>query len=176
MMNGLRVGQKNAHQNQPCTDAKYPSPLDAPPFHYSSSATHLHRLPVQTNVSPAMSPRVGPCAQTQAIRTVLGQKMHGEGWESEMRYIRRSSRILWRYVGESGHRVPYRHGHGHASEHSTSTCQFYLGRCEKVVEGVFTIYGKYMLIFECLHYLLLAGLKFYLSIFNSKLFPLHLEK
>ena len=83
---------------------------------------------------------------------------------------------MWRYVGESGCRVPYRHGHGHASEHSTPTRQFYLGRCKKAVEGVFTVYGKYMLVLECLRYLLLAGLKFYLSIFNSKLFPLHLEK
>jgi hypothetical protein len=43
-------------------------------------------------------------------------------------------------------------------------------------EGEFTIYGKYMLVLECLRYLLLAGLKLYLSIFNSKPFPLRLGK
>jgi hypothetical protein len=45
-----------------------------------------------------------------------------------------------------------------------------------VVEGEFTIYGKYMLVLECLRYLLLASLKFYLSIFNSKTVPLRLGK
>jgi hypothetical protein len=45
---------------------------------------------------------------------------------------------------------------------------------KKAVEGEFTIYGKYMLVLECLRYLLLAGLKLYLSIFNSKPFPLRL--
>jgi hypothetical protein len=33
-----------------------------------------------------------------------------------------------------------------------------------------------MLVLECLRYLLLAGLKLYLSIFNSKPFPLRLGK
>jgi len=42
------------------------------------------------------------------------------------------------------------------------------------VEGIFTIYGKYMVVLECLRYLLLAGLKFHLSIFKSKPFPLRL--
>jgi len=41
-----------------------------------------------------------------------------------MRYIRRSSRILWRCVGESGCRAPYGHGHGHASEQYMLTCHF----------------------------------------------------
>src|SRR6266566_2324014 len=50
-----------------------------------------------------------------------------------------SSRILWRYVGESGRRPPYGHGHSHASEHSTPTRQFCLGHCEKAVEGEFTV-------------------------------------
>jgi hypothetical protein len=54
----------------------------------------------------------------------------------------------------------------------TPTRQFCLGLCD---EG-FTIYGKYMLVLECLRYLLLAGLKLYLSIFNSNPFPLRLGK
>jgi hypothetical protein len=58
----------------------------------------------------------------------------------------------------------------------TPTRQFCLGYCEKAVEGEFIIYGKYMLVLECLRYLLLAGLKLYLSIFESKPFPLRLGK
>ncbi len=64
-----------------------------------------------------------------------------------------------RYVGESERRAPY--GRGHASEHSTPIRQFCLGHREKAVEGEFTTYGRYILVFECLRYLLLASLKFY---------------
>jgi hypothetical protein len=39
------------------------------------STARLHRRPVQTNVSPVMSPRVGPRAQTQGIGTVLGGRL-----------------------------------------------------------------------------------------------------
>jgi hypothetical protein len=49
-------------------------------------------------------------------------------------------------------------------------------REEEAVEGEFTIYGKYMLVLECLRYLFLASLKLYLSIFNSKPFPLRLGR
>jgi hypothetical protein len=47
-------------------------------------------------------------------------------------------------------------------------------REDEAVEGEFTIYGKYMLVLEYLRYLLLAGLKLYLSIFRSRPFPLRL--
>jgi hypothetical protein len=56
----------------------------------------------------------------------------------------------------------------------TPTRQFCLGHCEKVVEGEFTIYRKYMLVLECLRYLLLASLKLYQCIFKSKPFRLRL--
>ena len=49
-------------------------------------------------------------------------------------------------------------------------------REKEVVEGKFTVYGKYMLVLECLRYLLLAGLKLYLSIFKSNPFPFRLGK
>jgi hypothetical protein len=58
----------------------------------------------------------------------------------------------------------------------TPTRQLCLGHCEKAGEGEFTIYGKYMLVLECLRYLLLASLELYLSIFKSKPFPLRLGK
>ena len=63
----------------------------------------------------------------------------------------------------------------------TPTRQFFFGlghlRDEGEAEGgFFTVYGKYVLVLECLRYLLLASLKLYLSIFESKPFPLRLWK
>ena len=63
-------------------------------------------------------------------------------------------------------RAPYGHRHGnrHASESVLSKT---VARWR--LRGKFTIYGKYMLVLECLR---IAGLKLYLRIFKSKPFPL----
>jgi hypothetical protein len=47
-------------------------------------------------------------------------------------------------------------------------------RKDETIEGEFTIYGKYMLVLQCLRYLLLSGLELYLNIFKSNPFPLRL--
>ena len=66
---GSNSGKTTRTRNQPCTDAEHRNRLDGPPYQRPSSTACPHRRPVQTNASPAMSPRVGPCARTQAIET-----------------------------------------------------------------------------------------------------------
>ena len=138
-----------------------------------SSTACLHRRPVQTNPSPAISPRVGPRARTEAIGTVLRQRLRCEAG-----IVRRGTsggaRGPCGGTSGSGCRVPY--GHGHVSEHKTHLLfSFQLSRTlreEGAVKGEFTIYGEYILVIKCFRYLLIAGLKLYLSIFKSKPFPL----
>ena len=102
-----------------------------------------------------MSPRVGRRTRTLAIEdsSMTEAALQG-GWESGIRHISGSSRISWRYVGESGRREPY--GHGHERVQCTQLPVSSLGHPEKAVEGEFTSYAKYMLLLECLRYLLLA--------------------
>ena len=75
---------------------------------------------------------------------------------------------MWRYVGERGRRAPY----GRVSEHTYSSTLSITH--EKAARG-FTIYVKYMLLLERSRNLLLAGLKFYLGVFEGESLLLRLE-
>ena len=72
----MRAGKKKETlaETNPSTDADTPSQLNAPPFQHPSSTARPHRRRVQTNASPAMSPRVG-----------LGARIQGTGTEAIVR-------------------------------------------------------------------------------------------
>ena len=168
------MGEKFAHQNQPTIlTPEYPSRLDTSPFQRPSSTARPHHRPVQINASPTISPRVGLRARTRAIETVLGRRLGGE--------VGRMRRGISGGARGSCGGMSRRAGRGSLMGMSmrVSTVQVCLGHCEKAVGGnspSMVSICMYMHVLECLRYLLLAGLRLYLSIFKRKPFPLRLEK